>query len=155
VATGVDSHIFVLDVDGDHGGFESLAALEGKHEPLPRTQRVITSSGEHVYFSFPGVHLKNTVGKLVQAWTSAAVVAMWSLSAQSTGAGMSTSGRMDTRQIKSRLRNRRIGWSTGCSRHDRVRQLKFRFETKGVLPRHSRRQNDNSWQHPLANETTA
>jgi hypothetical protein len=64
VATGVDSHIFVLDVDGDHGGFESLAALEGKHEPLPRTQRVITSSGEHVYFSFPGVHLKNTVGKL-------------------------------------------------------------------------------------------
>ena len=64
VATGEDSHLFVLDVDGDHGGFDSLRALEGKREPLPRTQRVLTASGEHIYFSYPGVHLKNTVGKL-------------------------------------------------------------------------------------------
>src|SRR5438270_11858071 len=61
VATGEDSHIFVLDIDGHHGGFESVEALERKHEPLPRTQRVLTASGEHVYFVYPGVHLKNTV----------------------------------------------------------------------------------------------
>lgn len=64
VATGEASHIFVLDIDGDHGGFDSLQALERKHGTLPRTQRVLTASGEHVYFAYPGMHLKNSVGKL-------------------------------------------------------------------------------------------
>ena len=54
----------VIDVDGDTSGYHSLADLEHEHGPLPHTVRVLTSSGEHIYFWFPGTHLKNTAGKL-------------------------------------------------------------------------------------------
>jgi hypothetical protein len=54
----------VLDVDGDACGYQSLAQLEHERAPLPLTQRVQTSSGEHVYFAYPGMHLKNTAGVL-------------------------------------------------------------------------------------------
>ena len=64
LATGENSGVVVLDVDGDHAGFDSLRELERNHGPLPHTQRVRTGSGEHVYFAFQGVHLKNTTGKL-------------------------------------------------------------------------------------------
>jgi hypothetical protein len=64
LATGDVSGITVLDVDGDKGGYQSLAELEREHGELPKTQRVRTASGEHLYFAYPGVHLKNTAGKL-------------------------------------------------------------------------------------------
>jgi hypothetical protein len=64
LATGEASGVVVLDVDGDHGGFNSLRQLEQQHGLLPRTQRVRTGSGEHLYFAFPKIHLKNTAGTL-------------------------------------------------------------------------------------------
>lgn len=64
LATGEASGIVVLDVDGDRGGFDALRALEQQHERLPPTVRVLTASGEHVCFSYGGVHLRNTAGKL-------------------------------------------------------------------------------------------
>ena len=64
LATGEASGVIVLDVDGDHGGFDSLRQLEEQHGPLPPTQRVKTGSGEHLYFRYPNIHLKNTAGKL-------------------------------------------------------------------------------------------
>lgn len=49
LATGEPSGVFVLDVDDPH----SLSALEAKHEPLPTTWTVESSSGKrHVYFRF-------------------------------------------------------------------------------------------------------
>jgi hypothetical protein len=51
-------------VDGDKGGYETLAALEREYGQLPHTQRVRTAHGEHVYLKYPGIHLKNTAGKL-------------------------------------------------------------------------------------------
>src|ERR1700682_162607 len=64
LATGETSGVVVIDVDGDHGGLDALRQLEQDHGPLPRTQRVRTGSGEHLYFAYAGTHLKNTAGKL-------------------------------------------------------------------------------------------
>jgi hypothetical protein len=56
VITGKRSNLTVLDVDGAEGRY-TLAELEAKHGPLPRTIRVTTGSGgEHIYFRhMPGV----------------------------------------------------------------------------------------------------
>src|SRR6266542_437227 len=64
IATGDVSGISVLDVDGDKGGYESLGKLEADNGPLPHTQRVQTASGEHLYFAYPGAHLRNTTSTL-------------------------------------------------------------------------------------------
>ena len=64
LATGEISGVAVLDVDGDHGGFDSLDQLEQQNGTLPQTQRVRTGAGEHLYFIYPRIHLKNTAGKL-------------------------------------------------------------------------------------------
>src|ERR1700694_4310597 len=64
LATGEASGVVVLDIDGDHAGFDSLRELEQQNGMLPRTQRVRTGSGEHLYFAYPGNHLKHTAGKL-------------------------------------------------------------------------------------------
>ncbi|MFJ4987922.1 bifunctional DNA primase/polymerase [Streptomyces sp. NPDC088732] len=65
IATGEASGIFVLDVDPDSGGLDSLTALEEKHGPLPTTWRVETGSGGlHFYFAWPGFNPKNSAGKL-------------------------------------------------------------------------------------------
>jgi len=64
LATGDISRITVLDVDGDKGGYDSLDQLEQRNSPLPHTMRVVTASGEHIYFAYPGTHLKNTTGRL-------------------------------------------------------------------------------------------
>jgi putative DNA primase/helicase len=59
VATGPGSGIWVLDVDrhggdGEPSGFDTLAALEAEHGPLPATFTVRTpSGGEHRYFVYP------------------------------------------------------------------------------------------------------
>jgi hypothetical protein len=64
LATGEASGVVVLDVDGDHGGFDSLRQLEHLYGQIPPTQRVSTGNGEHLYFAYPRVHLKNTAGRL-------------------------------------------------------------------------------------------
>jgi hypothetical protein len=62
IVTGRVSGIVVIDVDVQHGGFESLAALEGEHGPLPRTVEAITGGGgRHLYFVHPGATLNNRV----------------------------------------------------------------------------------------------
>jgi hypothetical protein len=61
IRTGEESGLIVLDQDAN--GFESLADLEREHEPLPRTQSVVTpSGGEHYYFRHPGKRIINTTG---------------------------------------------------------------------------------------------
>ncbi|MGH4006733.1 MAG: bifunctional DNA primase/polymerase, partial [Pseudonocardiaceae bacterium] len=44
IVTGAESGLFVLDVDPDSGGFETLAKLEAEHGKLPHTYRVRTGS---------------------------------------------------------------------------------------------------------------
>ncbi|WP_269858757.1 bifunctional DNA primase/polymerase [Streptomyces sp. RPT161] len=65
IATGEASGIFVLDIDPDSGGLDSLRALEAEHGPLPKTWTVETGSGgQHRYFAWPGFNPKNSAGKL-------------------------------------------------------------------------------------------
>jgi len=65
IATGVRSGLWVLDIDPKNGGFETLAALEQKNAPLPKTISVKTGSGGlHFYFQFPGPDYRNTAGAL-------------------------------------------------------------------------------------------
>jgi hypothetical protein len=65
IATGARSGIIVVDIDAKSGGYESLAALEGHHGPLPRTAVVNTGGGgHHIYLKHPGGKVKNLVGKV-------------------------------------------------------------------------------------------
>jgi hypothetical protein len=60
VATGARSGVWVLDVDADRGGEDTLAELGAKHEPPPLTVEVITASGRHLYFRWPtDVEIRN------------------------------------------------------------------------------------------------
>lgn len=63
--------VLVLDIDAASGGFDSLAALEAAHGPLPDTVEVLTGKsdldgrrGQHVYFRHPGIPIGNSVKKL-------------------------------------------------------------------------------------------
>jgi hypothetical protein len=65
LATGAASGIFVLDVDPEHAGAESLADLEADHGGLPRTITSVTGSGgRHLLFRHPGgdCKVRNLVG---------------------------------------------------------------------------------------------
>jgi len=56
IATGEVSGIFVIDVDVSNGkpGMQTLAALEARLGPLPRTNVVRSGSGGlHIYLAFP------------------------------------------------------------------------------------------------------
>jgi Protein of unknown function (DUF3987)/Bifunctional DNA primase/polymerase, N-terminal/Primase C terminal 2 (PriCT-2) len=58
IATGVESGFFVVEADTEEGhdvdGIASMAALEGKHGPLPRTLMAESPSGSiHYYFKWP------------------------------------------------------------------------------------------------------
>lgn len=66
VATGAPSGFFVLDVDPEKGGFESLKLLTEQFGSLPRTTLSTTgSAGNHYLFQLPaGVDLANTAGRL-------------------------------------------------------------------------------------------
>jgi hypothetical protein len=65
--TGERAGYFVLDVDVDKGGMESLATLEQKHGALPATWTTITGGGgRHYYFRWPGFPVSNSAGKLGQ-----------------------------------------------------------------------------------------
>lgn len=67
VATGPESGVFVLDVDGE-AGRASLAALEAQHGPLPVTLVSLTGrgdGGEHSWFKYPAARaIRSSAGKL-------------------------------------------------------------------------------------------
>ena len=63
IATGVRSHIFVLDVDSlDAEGV--LRQLEAEHGALPQSVESITGRGRHVYFEWPRRPVRNSAGRL-------------------------------------------------------------------------------------------
>jgi len=65
IATGEDSGIWVLDVDPDHGGRDTLNELEAKHGKLPRTAQAMTGSGgEHYFFRWPDGGVSTTASKV-------------------------------------------------------------------------------------------
>ncbi|MFD6972192.1 bifunctional DNA primase/polymerase [Streptomyces sp. NPDC059949] len=65
IATGEASGIFVLDVDPDSGGFDSLTALQAKYGDLPDTFLDETGSGGlHFFWNWPGFNPRNSAGKL-------------------------------------------------------------------------------------------
>lgn len=62
IATGAISGFFVLDIDIDKDGMESLRGLEAIHGKLPRTWTQVTGSGGyHLLFQHPGGKVKNSV----------------------------------------------------------------------------------------------
>lgn len=64
IATGPDSGVWVLDVDGPEGA-AALAALETEHGPLPATAQQTTGAGRHMLFAWPPtVDIRNTSKKL-------------------------------------------------------------------------------------------
>jgi hypothetical protein len=64
IRTGRESGIVVIDLDGDEGS-DSLYLLEREHQDLPRTARVVTPrGGQHLYFRYPGVEVRNSAGRL-------------------------------------------------------------------------------------------
>jgi putative DNA primase/helicase len=65
IATGPVSGLAVLDVDPEHGGDASLAALETEHRSLPKTVQCRTGGGgTHYYFQHPGDPILSRNGKL-------------------------------------------------------------------------------------------
>lgn len=66
ILTGAPSGILPLDVDPDHGGAESLAALEAQHGELPFTRMHHSGGGgPHYFFAMPqGMDAGNAHGKL-------------------------------------------------------------------------------------------
>jgi hypothetical protein len=58
IVCGVQSGIFVIDVDPYHDGDQTLAELEALYEPLPDTVESITGrNGRHLYFKMPADHV--------------------------------------------------------------------------------------------------
>jgi hypothetical protein len=90
VLTGEPSGVFVVDIDPDHGGDSTWAALEAEHGPAPRTRTHRTGSGgRHLFFRLPGFLVGNSVGtRLGQGidvrGTGGQVVAPPSVSARGT-----------------------------------------------------------------------
>jgi len=64
VATGPESGVFVLDVDGSTGKASLQEILQQGFE-LPETLTVLTGRGTHLYFQWPlGVRIRNSAGQL-------------------------------------------------------------------------------------------
>lgn len=53
VAMGPRSGVLGIDIDVSKGGLETIRALAAKFGPLPRTFRVRTRNGWHLYFLYP------------------------------------------------------------------------------------------------------
>ncbi len=65
IACGKRSGIVVLDVDADHGGYESMAALIEQHGQFPETPVAKTGGGgEHIFFAHPGIEIRNSAGRI-------------------------------------------------------------------------------------------
>jgi bifunctional DNA primase/polymerase-like protein len=63
IATGMRSHIFVLDIDGADAEAE-LRKLEGQNGELPPTVEAITARGWHLYFEYPAQPVRNSAGRI-------------------------------------------------------------------------------------------
>lgn len=63
IATGEQSGVFVLDMDGPEGA-ASLAALESAHGPLPPTLESVTPNGRHLFFAWPGQRVPTSQGRI-------------------------------------------------------------------------------------------
>ncbi len=65
IVTGKKSGIFVLDIDRNHGGLESLESLETAQGPLPLTVIANTGGGgKHIVFNHPGCSMSNSASIL-------------------------------------------------------------------------------------------
>jgi putative DNA primase/helicase len=63
LVTGKEAGIWVLDVDGEKGGLESIDELISVHGELPLTWCVETGGdGLHLWFAWDGVVVRNSVG---------------------------------------------------------------------------------------------
>jgi uncharacterized protein YdaU (DUF1376 family) len=63
VATGQESGVVVLDIDGQEGE-ATLKRLIETHGELPGTLTATTGRGRHLYFQAPDIPIRNGVGKL-------------------------------------------------------------------------------------------
>jgi hypothetical protein len=63
IATGAQSHCFVLDIDGLDAETE-LKKLEAGHGTLPSTVESITPRGRHLFFDWPRQGVRNSAGKI-------------------------------------------------------------------------------------------
>ena len=63
IATGADSGLIVLDVDGPEGE-ATMHKIVAEHGPLPDTPAVQTSRGAHYYFKHPNGRVRNFTGRL-------------------------------------------------------------------------------------------
>jgi hypothetical protein len=62
IVTGRLSGLIVVDIDAQHGGPDSVAALEALHGLLPATVEALTGGGgRHLYFAHPGSPVANRV----------------------------------------------------------------------------------------------
>lgn len=60
--------MFALDIDPDHGGDETLAALEREHDRLPDTVESLSGGGgRHLWFLSDGLPVPNSVSKIGSA----------------------------------------------------------------------------------------
>ncbi len=59
MSCGKISGIFVIDIDGNKGGWDSLEKLENTYGSLPDAPTSITGNGEHRFFSMPEDFIKN------------------------------------------------------------------------------------------------
>lgn len=69
IATGAKSGVWVLDIDADKGGEESLKKLEREHFAISPTVEAITGGGgRHLFFRLPDFdeapEIRNSAGKL-------------------------------------------------------------------------------------------
>ena len=54
IATGTESGVFVIDIDPDDGGDDSLQALEARYGVLPETVETLTGGGgRHLFYRWP------------------------------------------------------------------------------------------------------
>jgi hypothetical protein len=64
---GARSGVWVLDIDPDTGGLDTLARLEQAHGPLPATWRSRTGTGgEHVFFAAKDDSVRNSASQVEQ-----------------------------------------------------------------------------------------
>lgn len=64
--TGLESGVFVLDVDGPEGE-DSLSDLIAKCGPLPESVEALTGRGRHIYFKHPGGAIPSRNGVIATA----------------------------------------------------------------------------------------
>lgn len=63
IVTGAVSGFWVLDVDKDHSGYETLDQLLKDYSAFPRTVESVTGSGgNHVLFTMPDFEIRNNAG---------------------------------------------------------------------------------------------